>query len=250
MTAELWFEVLGKLGGTAGLIIIVAIATWKAFQALSGKWLDNRFAEKLKKVEQQHDVMARHLQSSIDREFDRATKLHASEFDALTDGWAILHETYWRARDATGRGYQIHDLSQMGEGQLAKFIDNLDFPDWQKEELRQLPEDDARNKYYQRAWRSKQHSDCFKFRTELLMFVDRKAIFMQPEIKDKFVSLHRLIDDALLEFKLRIRDIDAPINAFDEFIRSDALRDGESQYLELEKLIHTRLWSSTEDQQK
>lgn len=245
MASQIWIDMLIKLGGLAGLLILIVGAAWKVFQALSGKWLDSRFAEKLKRIEQQHDVMIRHLQSSIDREFERAVKLHGKEFDVLSEGWSILHEAYWRAREATSRGYQIHDLKQMNIGQLAEFIDSIDFPNWRKQELRSLTDPEQRQKYYLRAWREKQYSSCSERRTDLIMFVDRKAIFMQPAIKAKFQELYNRIDNALLEFRLRIQDLDAPHNPFDEFTRSDALRDGETVYKELEALIHDRLWSST-----
>lgn len=244
MTPELWFEVIAKLGGAAGLVAIVAAALWQVFKALCAKWLDNKFAERLKKAEQQHDVIVRHLQSTIDRELDRAIKLHGKEFDSLAEGWAILHEAYWRARDATGRGYQIHDLKQMRPQHLSEFIDNLDFSNWRKQELRDEQDPESRQKKYLNDWRTKQYSDCFDWRTKLVMFVDRNGIFMQPAIKAKFNQIYKLIDDALLEFKLRIADLNAPVNPFNEFMRSDALKDGEATYHDLEKLIHDRVWSS------
>jgi hypothetical protein len=77
------------------------------------------------------------------------------------------------------------------------------------------------------------------------MFIDRNAIFMQAEIKQRFSELYQLIDDALLEFKLRIQDINAPVNAYNEFVRSEALARGKAVYDQLEQLIHARLWSST-----
>lgn len=57
---QLWLDVLAKVGGYGALILLIVGGVWKAFQHLSGKWLDNRFAEKLKAVEQKHDVMVRH----------------------------------------------------------------------------------------------------------------------------------------------------------------------------------------------
>lgn len=87
--------------------------------------------------------------------------------------------------------------------------------------------------------------DCFDWRTKLVMFIDRNAIFMQPDIKQHFSEVCQLVDDALLEFKLRIQDMSAPVNAYNEFIRAEALVQGKAIYDQLEKLIHARLWSST-----
>lgn len=249
MVSQIWIDMLTKLGGLAALLILIVGAAWKAFQTLCDKWMDSRFAEKLKKIEQQHDVMIRHLQSSIDREFERAVKLHGKEFDVLSEGWSILHEAYWRAREATSRGYQIHDLNQMNTDQLAEFIDNIDFPNWRKQELRNLTEPKQRQGYYVKTWREKQYSSCFERRTDLIMFVDLKAIFMQPVIKAKFLELLNRIDQALSELKCRLQSLDMPNGSPYEFRSSDALRDGETIYKELEALIHERLWSSTFEEQ-
>jgi hypothetical protein len=244
MAATVWAWVVDG----AGYLFLLAVASspwWIAgLKSVASKWLDKRFAEKLMQVEQQHDVMIRHLQSTIDREFDRAVRLHTEEFKALSKGWIVLHDAYWRARTATGRGYQIHDFTRMSEAQAKHFIENADFPEWRKAELRAIDAANDRNKYYLPAWRWKQYGDCSEARTKLIMFIDRKAIFMQPEIREKFSAIENLIDDALLEFKLRIEDGDAP-HGFNEFIRADALKDGETQYIELQMLIHTRIWSST-----
>lgn len=172
-------------------------------------------------------------------------KLHGKEFDALSEGWSLLHEAYWRAREATSRGYQIHDLNQMNSCQLTEFIDSLDFPDWRKQELRSLTDPNQRQAYYLKVWREQQYSNCSERRTDLIMFVDRKAIFIQPAIKAKFQELCNQIDNALSEFKWRILSTDIPSDQPNEFKSSDALKDGENIYKELEILIHERLWSST-----
>jgi len=102
--------------------------------------------------------------------------------------------------------------------------------------------------YYIKGWRTKQYSDCQKWRVKLVQYIDRKGIFMQREIWERFDRLRQLIADALLEFELRIRDLDQDHNPFDEHIRADALRAAETGlYAELENLIRERLWSPVRD---
>jgi hypothetical protein len=245
---QLWLDVLAKIGGYGALILLIVGGAWKAFQHLSGKWLDNRFAEKLKAVERKHDVMVRHLQSSIDRELDRARKLQDREFEALSKAWEVLHETFWRTREATNRGYTVNDTAAMQDDQKEEFITNLDFPGWRKKELFEMiyggAQDEVIQKYYEKGWRTNQYSECQRWRTKLVKYIDRKGIFMQPEIKERFDKMHQLVSDALLEFQLRIRDIEVPVNRYDEHIRSDALRAAETGlYVELETMIRERLWS-------
>jgi hypothetical protein len=246
MLNSLWPEMLARLGGYAFLAISIVGATWAAFKSLSGKWLDSRFAERLKKIDQDHDVMVRRLQSSIDREFQRALKLHTAEFDTLSECWSSLHTAYWLTRQATSRSYQLANLSAMTDGQLEEFIHNLDFPNWRKAELRELDDPNERQRNYLQAIREKEYSDSFNRRMDLTMLIDRKGIYMQPEVRFLFETLSRLIADAQTEALVRLQTTGtARRDQQNEFLRSDALRDGESIYHELETLIHARLWSST-----
>lgn len=211
------------------------------------KAIDKRFEKQLQDADHAFQQQLRYVQSAIDRELDRARKLQDREFEALSKGWNIAHEAYWRARDATNRGYQVHNLLQMGAQQLEEFIDGLTFPNWQKQELRDIEDMEDKQKAYVKAWRTSQYSECIRWKQRLLMFADRKGIFIQPEIKQRFDRLHHMIDDALLEFRLRIEDLDIDHNPFNEFIRADRLRDeGKPVYDELENMIRTRLWSPVE----
>jgi len=244
-----WIQSLGTLIN-AGLIVAAASApAWLPhLKEFVLKAIDKRFEKQLQEADHAFQQQLRHVQSAIDRELDRARKLQDREFDALSKGWRIAHEAYWRARDATGRGYQVHDLTQMGAQQLDEFIDGLKFPAWQKQELRETQDIQARQRAYVKAWKSNQYIECMRWKQKLLMFADRRGIFIQPDIKQRLDALHQLIDDALLEFRLRIQDIDVGHNAFNEFVRSDRLRDeGKPVYDELEELIRTRLWSPVEE---
>jgi hypothetical protein len=245
-----WLQSFGGLVGAAVIAVALAYPFWiPHLKELVAKWIDRRFEKQLQNADHVFQEKVRHVQSAIDRELDRARKLQDREFAALSKGWEILHEAFWRAREATARGYAVHDLFAMGDDQLAEFVLRLDFPNWQKKELTDLihggAENDVIQKYYVKHWRWKQYAECQNWRVKLVQHVDRKGIFMQPEIKDRFDKLRVLIADALLEFQLRIKDLDVEFHAFNEHIRSDALRDAETtQYAELEKLIRDRLWSS------
>ncbi|MGJ7491436.1 hypothetical protein [Variovorax sp. ZT4R33] len=242
MPESILLEVLAKLGGYAALIILVLTAAWQAFKHLTSKWLENRFAEKLKKIEQQHDMALRHLQSSIDRELDRARKLNAQEFDTLDEGWAILHDAYWRTRDATGRGRRDYQFEAMSEGQAAQFIESSELEEWQKQEIHVINEAAERTAYYRKAMGWLTLSKCKDSRQKLVMFVDRKAIFMLPEIRALFDRLEIMVRDALTELSTRL---EMPDDARREFSRHEVLaHDGESLYRDLEARIRDRLWSA------
>ncbi|WP_213956721.1 MULTISPECIES: hypothetical protein [unclassified Variovorax] len=235
-------EVLAKLGGYAALVILGLGAAWQAFKHLSSKWLDSRFDEKLKNLEQQHEMSLRHLQSSIDRELDRARKLNAQEFDSLTEGWAVLHEAYWRVRQHTGRGRTVYEFQRMNEGQAEHFIENSDIDPWQKSDLRALDDADKRTAYFRTATDWLTLGKCNAARQKLVVFVDRNAIFMLPEIHALFDQIEQMIRAALTEFKIRL---ELPSDARRDFSSFEILVEkGEPLYRELEALIRDRLWSA------
>lgn len=242
MPENILLELLARLGGYVALVVLVLTAAWQAFKHLASKWLENRFAEKLKKLEQHHDMALRHLQSSIDRELDRARKLNALEFDTLDEGWAILHDVYWRTRDATGRLHREYQFEAMSAGQAAHFIEASELEEWQKQELHAINEAAERTAYQRKAMGWLTLSKCKASRQKLVMFVDRKAIFMLPEIRALFDRLEIMVHDALTELTTRL---EMPDDARRDFSRHEVLAiEGEPIYRKLEALIRDRLWSA------
>jgi hypothetical protein len=249
-----WLQSFGGLVGAAVIAAAVSYPLWLPhLKEFIAGWLDRRFKKQMQDADHAFQEKVRHVQSAIDRELDRARKLQDREFEALSKAWEILHEAFWRAREATNRGYQVNDLAAMQEDQLEEFVTHLDFPGWRKKQLFEMihggADDEAIQKYYEMGWRTKQYSDCQKWRVKLVQYIDRQGIFMQPEIKERFDTMRQLIADALLEFELRIRGIDAPVNRYDEHTRSDALRAAEcGLYAELEGMIRERIWSPVKAQ--
>lgn len=254
-----WYQALWQwVVDLSGYLFIGVVATawwwWPKIEKAIDKWLEQRFKVKLQDAEhqfqqqlndtkQKHDVMVRHLQSSIDREFDRASRLHTEEFKALAKGWRMLHEAYWRARQATARGYSVHDFTQMEPGQADPFIRNhTELEQWQKDTLLAIKRPEERNERYKPWWWWIQYQKCERARMKLVMFIDRNAIFIQPAIRERFDRLERLISDAIIELKMRIEGA----RGEGTFDKSAALaRAEEPEYKALEAQIHQRLWSST-----
>lgn len=111
-----WLQSIGGLVGASVITAAVSYPLWlphlKEFVA---GWMDRRFRKQIQDAEHAFQEKVRHVQSAIDRELDRARKLQDREFDALSTAWEILHEAFWRAREATNRGYQVNDLAAMQE---------------------------------------------------------------------------------------------------------------------------------------
>ena len=237
--STVWQWILSSLLTTTVLLAVLG-GGWEFLKARVSKWLDNRFDEKLKRLEQQHDVMTRHLQSSIDREFDRAKRLLAKEFDVLSELWTLMHEAYWRARDHTSRSYSYHDFSQMTDGQATAFIDNSALTDWQKVEIRAMDSDEAQTEYFKHAIHWLYYQRCDNARQALRIYADRNSIFMEPDIRDRCEAIVQIIGAALVEYKMRIENYG--YNGFDTHDLLAAAED--EKYKPLEKLIHARVWSA------
>ncbi|WP_286609659.1 hypothetical protein [Variovorax jilinensis] len=224
------------------VIILALTAIWQVFKHLSSKWLDGKFDEKLKRLEQRHERALRHLQSSIDRELDRARKLNAQEFDALSEGWAVLHEAYWRVRGLTGRTRGVHHFESMSAGQAAAFIESSELAQWQKQEITAIDVAADRTTYNRKAmdWIGLRKGRAA--RQALVVFIDRKAIFMLPNIRQLFDALEVMVNAALAEFNIHLEMHDEGQR---NFTKHEVLAtDGEAIYRELERLIRDRLWSA------
>jgi hypothetical protein len=249
-----WAAVWQWLGSAAGVVIVGVGATYKLWlpplKDFVFKWIDKRFEATLQKTEhlfqdqlnetkQKHDVLTRHVQSVIDRELDRARKLQDREFDALTKGWSILHQAYWRTRDAISTQKTIADMTIMHPLHLEQFIDECKLPNWQKQRLREIEDINEKQAAHEDFYRWYEYGECRRWKFKLVQFIDRNAIFIQPHIKQRFNDLHDMISSALTEHGLRIKKD----SKFDKYVVAYRLRDeGEPLYHELEQLIHDRLW--------
>ena len=69
-------------------------------------------------------------------------------------------ESYWRARNANGRGYEVHDRAAMGDVQRAEFINKLDFPEWEKQPRPHIQRSDGAGQPYAPWSENRTQSEC------------------------------------------------------------------------------------------
>ncbi len=219
------------LGGLAGL------ALW-FFKLFGEKWLSNKFAERLEAFKHDQQKEIEHLRFEINKLFDRTTKLHQREFDALPKTWSLLVTSFNAAMSMLAALQQYPDISRMTPPHLEEFLSKSPLAGWQKDELRNAPD---QNGYYQQAifWHrlNSVRRDCRKS----ALYLRRKGIFMPPSLKEKFGKVEDLIWNALSEYELNKNDAVWPKHHADQ----DKLRkEGEPLMKELEKQVKERLWSS------
>lgn len=239
------WENAARIGGVmviVGAAVSPFLTGW--LNHFAEKWMSSRFDARLKEIEHQHDAQVRHLQSQIDREFDRAVRLHTKEFETLAAAWDKIYESYWRAREICSSFQRTVDFGSMGPAQTTEYIANCGLSQWQKDELAALGSAEERNKYH---WNARKWALLGEGRTacsDVIKFVERNSIFMRPEIKKKMLDLNGLVAEALIEYELNIPERYRGERYAHE--KAGVLVDrGEPLLKEIEAEIHERLWSSS-----
>jgi hypothetical protein len=214
----------------------LALLVYQAFKHLAAKWLDTKFDERLQDLRHKHERELEHLRFRINALLDRTTKLNEREFDVLPKAWSKLHTAFWQARAFVSSLQSYPDLDRMQDSQLDDFIENCQLASWQKPELRASTD---KNGYYQK------HIYWVKLATVLdqvrdaNIFLAKVGIFMLPDVRERFGELATMVFDAVSQDRFNheheIRPM--PRDKIDRFVK-----DGEPKLLELERIVHTRLW--------
>jgi hypothetical protein len=231
-------DLLIKYGGPTAFVLGVLCAAYAGLRHVAGKWLDSRFAQKLKaaeqafeaqmkRIEREHDVLVRQLQSTIDRELERASKVHSREFEVLSEGWVMLYHAYWGTMGLVAVSQRVHSFEGMSDGQAEAFIEKTEaLLPWAKEEIRALNTAKARNEYYWKKVKWWQFNQCRDARFECLRFIDRNAIFMRPDIRDLFYAADGLVQNALIEYEMNMQP---SLNQAPDRGKAQKLAEGEAE---------------------
>jgi hypothetical protein len=234
------FQYAGFLGITS---VGVAGAAYALFQWFGGKWLENRFAERLEKLKSEQDQAIRLVQSTIDREIHRAKKLYDNEFTALSETWRLLRTAY--DLSASTIGSMITDVSRMNDDELERYLAKRGMEEWQRAELRAKNGRERQDEY--RAWSEWERAvECDKTWRECRKQIDSTSIFFQAGFTEKFRAINDMICQSNVEFEERIRQHNMPQHGIviDRFEFTKKLRrDGGAMMAELEGMVRDRLWS-------
>lgn len=231
----------------AGLFGITAIGTAAAafglFKWLGGKWLENKFAERLQNLKSEQEKAIRIVQSTIDREIHRAKKLYDNEFTALSESWRMLRTAY--DLSASTIGSVTPHVTRMNPDELTRHLVNRGMEEWQRSELLAMAGDERQDEYYK--WSEWQRAiECNKRWRECQHQIDSTSIFFPAGFTEKFREITEMISYSNIEFEGRIRHYKEPGYGarFDEFRLTTKLRkEGKEKMDELESMVRDRLWS-------
>lgn len=230
----------GLLGITvAGL----AGAAFGLFKWFGGKWLENKFAERLQNLKSEQDQAIRLVQSTIDREVHRAKKLYDSEFTALSESWRLLRAAY--DLSASTIGSITTDVSRMNDEELERHLAMRGMEEWQRAELKSLKGDARQDEYWR--WSEWQKAiECDKRWRKCRRQIDSTSIFFPAGFTERFRSINELICASNVEFEERIRQHNVPEygKGFDRSESTKKLnKEGRAMMDELEQMVRDRLWS-------
>lgn len=239
-----FFALALQYAGLIGITTIsIAGAAFALFKWFGGRWLENKFAERLQSLKSEQDQAIRMVQSTIDREVHRAKKLYDNEFTALSKSWPLLRTAYDLA--ASTIASMNADVSRMNDQELERHLASRGMEEWKRTALRTLNGDQRQDEYWK--WSEWQRAvECDKRWRECQQQIDSTSIFFPAGFTEKFRAINAMIVANNVENEERIRQHKMPQygEAFDRFESTKKLRaDGKVQMDELEGMVRDRLWS-------
>lgn len=111
-------ETVGAVGIATGGVASIALIVWAIFRALSTKWLDAKFEERLASYKHAQDRELEDLRFQINTQLDRLTKLHQHEFDILPEAWRRCIKAYYKISALVSPLQSYPDLDRMNENSM------------------------------------------------------------------------------------------------------------------------------------
>jgi hypothetical protein len=233
-----------QYAGLFGISVLsLAAAAYGLFKWFGGKWLENKFAERLQSLKTEQDKATRHVQSTIDREIHRAKKLYDNEFTALSESWRLLRAAY--DLSASSIGSMMPNVQRMSNEELERHLAKRGMEEWQRNEFMTLTDGEREDEYWK--WSEWQKAiECDKLWRECRKQIDSTSIFFPAGFTEKFRSINDMICASNVEFEDRIAQHKVPQygQGYDRFECTKKLRGaGKAQMDELETMVRDRLWS-------
>lgn len=165
------------------------------FQWLGKTWIENKFAQRLDQLRHQHALEIQRLRVEIDAMLSGALKLQEKEFSVLPEAWAKLDEAHGLVRWLVSPMQQYPNVDRMNGEQLEEFLSGTEFPESQKNEVR-----NARDKgrtYQDIIFWHRLHKVKGAF-AELQTHIARNGIFLPTELEERFSKISEILWAAVI----------------------------------------------------
>ncbi|RWQ64138.1 hypothetical protein [Mesorhizobium sp.] len=230
-------SILGFIGLLTAYGAGVAGGIYGFFKLFGEQWMAARFSRQLEAFKGEQEREMEHLRYRISRLFDRATKLHQSEFEAVPELWKLLVIAHNFVVVLVSPIQSYPDVQRMNAAHLDEFLAESPLLKWQKEEVRRA---DEKNKVYQSHIFWHRYNQTNEALREFSLYSATKGIFLQPELHAKFDEIEGLMRRALVEgqnheHELRVRDAQTKLDT-----RGKELLD------QIKADVRERIWSTGE----
>lgn len=172
-----------------------AAVAYLLFQWLGKTWIENKFAQRLDQLRHQQALEIQRLRVEIDAMLSGALRLQEKEFSVLPEAWAKLDEAHGLVSWLVSPMQQYANVDRMNGEQLEEFLSGTEFPESQKNEVR-----NARDKgrtYQDIVFWHRLHKVKGAF-GELQTYVARNGIFLPTELEERFSKISEILWAAVI----------------------------------------------------
>lgn len=202
-------SVLESLYASIGRILVAggggAVVAYGIFTFFGRDWLNGYFNKQLERFKHDQQIELEQLRHRINALFSRVSKIHEKEFEVLPRAWQLLHEAHGAIFAVTEAFRQWPDLDRMSEQQLNEFLSESKLAEFQKLDLRNLP-----NKLsnYQEAMFWHELNAAKTAQTNLNNYIVLNSIFMTDALRQQFKEINRSLAGVLLNAQFTHRNPD------------------------------------------
>lgn len=176
-------------GGSTALAFVV-------FKTLGDKWLDNKFKERLKRVEHGYAVELSKFKQRLDTAANGLNRIHQKEFEVLPESWGLLDEAMSTLKWVVSPMQTYADVSRMGDEDWKDFMEgNEAFGKTDKRRLLALPDHDRQGEY-NRLHDAHKNWLADKAIIDFQKYAARQSIFLPEELRTQFDAIRDLLFSA------------------------------------------------------
>ncbi|MES0176855.1 hypothetical protein [Mesorhizobium sp. M0006] len=240
MTDQIYQFALQTLGSVLLYGGSIAAAAYAIFRFFGEPWLKSKFDKQLEALKSGQEQELERLRFRINTLFDRATKLHQSEFEVLPEMWNRLVMAHNAIGAFTNEFQQYPVLDRMSDVELDEYLHGTALKPSEKDAIRQSGR--KTNEYIKKIF-GHRYVDSNTALRDYAVYLATKGIFLKPSMRDKFKELEQILNKALIEHVFNEREDIRPR----ERTARRAFQDrGEPLMKEIEADVESRLWSIEE----
>jgi hypothetical protein len=233
---------LGYVTAATGVVAFISGIAWAVFRAVSKKWLDAKFAERFADYQHRQTLQGDAFRSDLAALLDRATKLHAQEFEVLPKAWELLTTAMGLAGQATSMVTEHPDVARMTEPEFEVALTHQPFKDHEKDRMRAL-DGEGRAKLYRDLYDRYRFYAAWEAGREFRNFVILKGIFIEKDLRIQIRKVADGLDDILWDYRFGKWEQGERMNAAQIKSIRDKWAALQPERDVVEESVSARLWS-------